>query len=171
MFQIGARSILAAAIIALASVVPASSIFAAVTTTTFQVQITIVDECEISSVNNLNFGSHGVLSANIDVTTTFAVQCTLGTPFTIGLNEGVGSGATTATRRMTGPGPGFATIDYRLYRESTHTNIWGNDPGNDTVNGVGNGSAETFTIYGRVPPQVTPPAGLYLDTVTITVEF
>ena len=77
---------------------------AATATTTFQVQITILDECQITSTNDLNFGAHGVLSANIDVSTTFNVQCTLDTPYSIGLDAGAGAGASIAARKMTGPG-------------------------------------------------------------------
>jgi hypothetical protein len=43
------------------------------------------------------------------------VQCTNGTPYSIGLNAGAGSGATVAVRKMT---HGSATIDYSLYRNN-----------------------------------------------------
>jgi spore coat protein U-like protein len=142
---------------------------AATETTTFQVQITIVAACEISSVNDLDFGSHGVLAANIDVSTTFDVQCTLDTPFNIGLDAGTGAGATVATRRMTGPAS--ATIDYSLFTDAGRTTVWGDTPTVDTVDDTGTGSAETFTVFGRVPPQTTPAPGLYADTITITVTF
>lgn len=39
----------------------------------------------------------------------------------------------------------------------------------DTV--AGNGNAQSYTVYGRVPPQATPAPGTYLSTVTATVVF
>lgn len=142
---------------------------AATATTTFQVQITIVDECEISSVNDLDFGSHGVLAANVDASSTFDVQCTLDTPFSIGLDAGTGAGATVAVRRMTGPAA--ATVDYSLYTDASRSVVWGDTPTVDTVDGTGTGSAGTYTVYGRVAPQTTPAPGVYSDTITITVTF
>jgi spore coat protein U-like protein len=141
----------------------------ATTTTTFQVQITILDACEISGVNDLDFGAHGVLAANIDASTTFDVQCTLTTPFSIGLDAGGGLGATVTTRKMTGPAA--ATIDYSLYTDAARSIVWGDTLALDTVDDIGTGAAETFTVYGRVPPQATPAPGLFSDTVTITVTF
>jgi spore coat protein U-like protein len=145
------------------------STYPATVTTTFDVQITIVDECQITSANNLDFGAHGVLSANIDASTTFNVQCTLDTPFSIGLNAGIGAGATIATRKMTGAGA--VTIDYTLYSDAARTTVWGETIGVDTVDDTGTGGAEAFTVYGRVTPQATPAPGVFTDTITITVTF
>src|SRR5712692_7883702 len=92
---------LLAALIATA-IVPDSSARAATTTATFQVRITITTACQITSVNDLDFGTQGVLSANVDASTTLSVQCTLTTPYNIGLDAGIGAGATVAIRKMTG---------------------------------------------------------------------
>ncbi len=43
--------------------------------------------------------------------------------------------------------------------------------GTVTVSGTGTGSAQNQTGYGRVPPQATPAAGTYTDTITATVTF
>src|SRR2546430_1743218 len=87
---------------------------AATTTTTFTVQMTITASCTIVSASTLNFGSQGVLTANVDQTSTLPlqVQCTNTTPYNIGLNAGTGSAATVAVRKMTSGG---ATINYSLY--------------------------------------------------------
>ena len=76
---------------------------AATTTSTFQVTLTITAQCTIVSAATLAFGSNGVINADIDQTSTLNVQCTNTTPYNIGLNAGTGSGATVATRLMTGP--------------------------------------------------------------------
>src|SRR5262245_53605935 len=110
--------------------------FATTTTTTFQTQITIQGTCVIVSAATLNFGTAGVLSANVDQTSTIQVQCTNTTPYNIGLDAGTGSGATVTTRKMTSGG---ATINYTLYSDTGYTTIWGNTVGTDTVSATGNG--------------------------------
>jgi spore coat protein U-like protein len=49
--------------------------------------------------------------------------------------------------------------------------VWGTTIGTDTVAGNGNGTSQTLTVYGRVPPQTTPPAAVYNDTVNVTVTY
>src|SRR5262245_38466988 len=92
----------------------ASAPFAATATTTFTVQVTLTATCLINSASTLNFGTQGVLSANVDQTSTIQVQCTDTTPYDIGLDEGVGSGATVTTRKMTSGG---STVSYKLFSD------------------------------------------------------
>lgn len=141
---------------------------AATTTNTFTVQITIAASCTISSASTLNFGNQGVLTANVDQTSTVQVQCTNTTPYNIGLNAGLGSGATVTNRKLTN---GANTINYSLYSDSGRTTNWGNTVGTDTVASTGTGVAQSFTVYGRVPVQLTPTPGIYTDTVTVTLTY
>jgi len=143
--------------------------YCAVASTTFQVQITITNACSIDSVNDLNFGSQGSIALGVDAITTFNVQCTLLVPYSIGLSAGTGAGATVTTRKMTGPAS--ATIDYSLYQDLTHLLVWGDSIGTNTVAGIGTGLTLPYVVYGRVAPQATPAAGLYTDTITITVTY
>ncbi|HSH56545.1 MAG TPA: spore coat U domain-containing protein [Halomonas sp.] len=140
---------------------------AATVTSTMDVTITLENACEISTApTELAFGTHGVLSANVDSTSTIGVTCTTDAAYDIGLDGG-GSGDINA-RVMT-----LTTneVGYQLYQESDRTTIWGDTVGTDTVASTGTGSEESFTVYGRVPSQVTPPAGAYTDTVTVTVTY
>ena len=89
----------------------ASALHAATATSTFSVQMTVTSSCVINSTATLNFGSQGVLVANVNGTSALAVQCTSTTPYNIGLDQGQGSGATVAARKMTN-GPN--TITYTL---------------------------------------------------------
>ena len=61
---------------------------AATATSTFKVQLTLTSSCVINSTATLNFGSQGVLVANVNGTSTLAVQCTNTTPYNIGLDQG-----------------------------------------------------------------------------------
>jgi spore coat protein U-like protein len=141
---------------------------ASTTTTTFPVQMTIVSSCVISSASTLNFGSQGVLTVATNQTGAIQVQCTNTSPFNIGLNSGTAPGATVTTRQMTN---GVATVNYSLYSDSGRTTNWGNTVGTDTVSGTGNGTSQSFTVYGQVPAQPTPAAGAYTDTITVTVTY
>lgn len=141
---------------------------AATATTTFTVQMTITSTCIINSASTLNFGSTGVLTTNVPGTSTIQVQCTNTTPYTIGLDAGTGVGATVAARKMTNGGN---TITYSLYQDSGHLTVWGDTIGVNTVAGTGDGSAQGFTVNGLVPAQTTPAAGLYTDTITVTVTY
>jgi spore coat protein U-like protein len=145
-----------------------SAPFAATTTSTFTVQVTLTASCTINSASTLNFGSQGVLIANVDQTSTIQVQCTDTTPYNIGLDAGTGSGATVAVRKLTSGG---ATVNYTLYSNTGRTTVWGNTVGTDTVAATGNGTAQSYTVYGRVPPQSTPAPGTYTDTITVTVTY
>jgi spore coat protein U-like protein len=143
---------------------------AATATGNFQVRITIQESCIIvGTPSPLDFGNQNVLAANVDATTTLTVQCTTSTPYNIGLNAGTGAGATIAVRKMTGPGA--ATVDYSLYQDSPRTVLWGDVIGTNAQAGTGNGSPQAYTVYGRVPPQLTPASGLYTDTITVTVTY
>ena len=82
---------------------------AATTTSTFTVQLTITASCVIDSATTLNFGSTGVIGANIDQTSTLTISCTNTTPYNIGLNAGTATGATVTTRKMTS---GANTVSY-----------------------------------------------------------
>jgi len=146
----------------------ASGSFATTTTSTFTVQITLAATCVINSTSTLDFGSQGVLTANVDQTSTIQVQCTNTTPYNVGLDAGTGTGATVAVRKLTSGG---ATVNYTIYSDSGRTTVWGNTVATDTVAATGNGAAQSYTVYGRVPAQTTPAPGTYTDTVTVTVTY
>ena len=142
----------------------------ATVTTTFTVQITITSACSIVSATNMNFGSVGVIGVlGVDTTSTITVQCTSLAPYTIGLSAGTGSGATVAARLMTSGASN--TVGYSLYQDVAHALVWGTTIGTNTVAGIGSGASQSFTIYGHVPSQLTPPAAVYNDTITVTVTY
>ena len=141
---------------------------ASTTTSTFTVSVTLAATCTINSASALNFGNQGILSANIDQTSTIQVTCTNTTPYNIGLDAGTGTGATVATRKLTSGG---ATVNYMLYSDTGRTTVWGTTIGTDTVAATGNGTGQNYTVYGRIPSQTTPAPGTYSDTITVTVTY
>ena len=142
--------------------------YAATTQSTFAVNVTIQAQCLINSASAMAFGTTGVLSANVNQTSTIVVQCTDTTTYDIGLDAGGGSGASVTTRKLTGSG---GTINYSLYTDTNRTTVWGNTLSSDTVAATGNGAAQSYTVYGRIPAQTTPAPATYSDTITITVTY
>src|ERR1041384_7097006 len=110
-------------------VLAASAARAATATSTMTVQMTITATCTVNSATSMNFGTQGILSANVDQTSTIQVTCTNTTPYNIGLDAGTGTGATVATRKMTSGG---TTVNYTLYSDSGRTTVWGNTVSTDT---------------------------------------
>lgn len=139
------------------------------TDTTFNVTASVAANCLVSATT-LDFGTAGVLGANIDASNSISVTCTQGTPWTAGLNGGLTSGGTVSMRKMSGSGG--ATINYTIYKDSARTQVWGDGTlGTQLVSGTGSGSAQAQTGFGRVPPQATPAAATYTDTIVVTVTF
>ena len=143
---------------------------AANTTTTFGVSASVSDSCEVSA-SALDFGTINVMAdTNTDATTTIDVTCSNGTSYDIGLDAGTATGASVTTRQMTDGGSN--TLNYSLYSESSHTTNWGDTVDTDTVSDTGSGSAQTHTVYGRVPSgQTSAVVGSYSDTITVTVTY
>ncbi len=160
-------SVFALAVFATLGIASASN--AATASSSFQVNLTIQGECKVQSASNVNFGSHGVIDANVDTTNAIGVQCTNSTPYTVALSAGGGSGATVAGRKMTSAAND--TVTYALYRDASRTQIWGVTQNVDTASGTGNGGVQTYTAYGRVAAQATPAMGSYSDLVSVTITY
>lgn len=113
-------------------------------------------QCKLT-ISTLAFGTYS--SAQLDGTATGQVTTCTGS-WTIGLNQGLGAGATVTNRLMTGPGG--MTLNYALYMDSARTQNWGNTTGSELT---GSGNA-TITVYGRIPANQYPTPGTYTDTVS-----
>jgi len=134
-------------------------------TTSFSLTATIQASCSISA-NALTFGNYS--GALVETNTTLSVTCTDTTPYNVGLNAGIATGATVTNRMMTGPGG--ALLHYSLFSNSTYSTNWGNSSGS-WVAGTGTGSAQTLTVYGQVPASQKTISGTYTDTITATVNY
>jgi spore coat protein U-like protein len=100
--------------------------------------------------------------------TPITVSCPLLLGYTVALNAGLGSGATTTTRKMTGPNS--ATLNYQLFQNSSLTTNWGNTVGTNTESGTGTGSAQTLEVYPEAAAGQYVAPGTYTDTITVTVS-
>ncbi|KRG67477.1 hypothetical protein ABB27_09665 [Stenotrophomonas terrae] len=168
-----ARSILITPLsIALAASAALAS--AATQTTQFQVRIVITESCDIQAVaaSDIDFGTLTRSTGTpVDAQGTLEVNCSNGTPYTIGMNSGANATSTTAAadnRRMSDGSNNF--LAYGLYRDAGRQNFWGDVVGTDTLAGTGSASTQTVPVYGRVP-STDAPAGSYSDTVIATITY
>ena len=138
-------------------------------TTQFGVSLTIEAECTITATD-MAFGSQAIVGAAASATSAVTVLCTEGVDYSIGLNAGLGAGATVSARQLTGPGGELVT--YSLFQDAAFSVVWGNTPDVDTVDAAAaTGTPQVITIYGQVPGGQSAPAGTYTDTITATITY
>ena len=165
----GLKSMMARAALFVAMCATAPAALAQTTTTdTFQVTATVLSVCSVTATD-LAFGNYDASLGTPDVAqSTVTATCTSGETYDIGLDVGTGTGATYAVRRMTN---GANTLNYSLFRNAGHTNVWGESIGVDTVAGTGNGSPQNIDVYGRIPAGQYVAAGAYSDSILVTLTY
>lgn len=133
------------------------------------VTASVSNACRITLATDLDFGVVGSLASNRDQTSSVRVRCPVGTSWRLGLSDGVNVSG--GVRRMRSAAGNY--VRYELYRDAGRTQRWGNTLGTDTTNGTGMGEATAVTqsVYGRVPAQTSRPSGSYTDTVTVTLTY
>jgi len=147
---------------------------AATVTSTIMVSVTLASTCTISA-NPLSFGTYQPGQGSASASTTVAIRCSSGAPFSVALNGGTGGGSV-AQRLMS---MGASRLQYNLYTTAAHTAVWGDGTQSTaTVSGVGRGfaggAAVTQTVYGQIPDSPANLAlapGLYTDVITVTVSY
>ena len=141
------------------------------TATTFQVTATVTSSCVISATNH-DFGFYvpSSLLDNINGANILTATCTLAVPYSVGLDGGIGSGATVANRKMTRSG-GTEMLNYSLYPTASYVVALGNSLGVDMITGLGTGLPVGHTVFGKIAANQNVPAGNYVDTVTANITF
>lgn len=136
----------------------------------FTVKATVANQC-YATTSDLNFGSVSSVAAGpITGTSTINVQCTNGTPYQVGLNNG--SNSTGGTNRSMKDPATARLVRYDLYRDSARSVRWGNAKDVDTLNNqTGSGIYKPITVYGQAYPDSLVAVGNYSDTVSVTLYF
>ena len=129
----------------------------------FAVTAEVAADCLIVA-SNLDFGTAGVIGANIDAATNMRVTCTPGAHYAISLDGGRSGATDPEARLMTS---GSMTVVYGLYSDATRASPWGVAT---PVEGDGDGTRQSLQVYGRIPPQAAEP-GAYSDTVVVTITY
>ena len=91
---------------------------------------------------------------------------------TLSISLSPGSSGNTNSRAMF---RGAHPLYYNLYTNAARTIVWGDDSGAGESVAAGfpatSRSAKTFSIYGRVPALQNAWAGVYHDSITVTVSY
>jgi spore coat protein U-like protein len=139
---------------------------ASTSSTSIGVSATVTASCVVGAAP-LAFGNYA--GGILDQTANLSVQCTSGTPYTVGLDNGTGTAASAATRQMTGPNN--QTLGYGVYSDAARTVTWGSTTGTNTISGTGTGTPQSIPAYGRIPASQAPSPGAYTDTITVTLTY
>lgn len=132
--------------------------------------------CVVSAGPNLMFGSAGGVAAGtpaVSGSDTMAVTCPNNTPYYVGLLPS--NGDTGGAGIMKGTGGSTDTVQYQLYQDAALSMLWGNtatpvSSGNG-VNGTGNGTAQSLTVYAQTTSSTDVTPDTYTDTVQINVNY
>lgn len=119
-----------------------------------------------ASFGKLDFGSHPSLANRLTGQrgADIRVQCATGVPYRVVL--GAGENDTGTQRRLKGPGGAF--VPYVLFGDASLSQpLTASAP----VARLGTGAEETIPVYAAINPQATPAAGLYRDTVKVTIQW
>ena len=126
-----------------------------------------------ASTAAVSFGAYDTLSpANDDSTGTLTVDCDVGERNIVASING-GSSGSIAARTLRN---GAVTLNYNLFADAGRTILWGDGVTGssvtlDFINSAGGVRHYRNTIYGRIPALQAVGAGVYVDTVTITVTY
>lgn len=132
--------------------------------TSFQVRAEVSANCLID-VDDLSFGSVGIIDEDVTANTTLHVSCTPGARYSIAMGDGLYYSQ--GTRRMRSNSGNY--VSYGLFQDASGLIAWGNTPNADTLDGTSDGNDDQV-IYGRVPPQPAPP-DFYEDSVVVTINY
>mgnify|MGYP001602846519 CR=1 FL=1 len=138
-------------------------------TANLDVTLTVANSCTVGT-SPVAFGTVYDMTSVNDAQGSVTVTCTGIGGYTVSLGDGL-HGAI-AQRLMAGPTA--TNVDYNLYIDSGHTNVWGQTAGTDTVAGTstgGNTADAPITVYGETAAGQNVPIGDYSDTVLVSVAF
>jgi spore coat protein U-like protein len=146
-------------------------------TASFNVSITLVKECDVSTApTNINlgtFGSAGLISSGATGTTNFSVLCSSGVPYTIGFSSGNDLTVGSATHQMKGSGSNTDVVQYQLTDASVGAaNTSPLSASSSVISGTGTGVPQSETVQAQVvnyTAAATPDT--YADTMTLSVTY
>ncbi|MCY1425416.1 Spore Coat Protein U domain protein [compost metagenome] len=135
--------------------------------------------CQLNSTSTVDFGNiNDISTTKHDYTAQGAVNstCNYGTPYSIYLGDG-NNRIAGGFRRMTNGNNEF--IPYQLYKDSNYSTVWDTTGGVTNIGGsggvskTGSGSAQTTTVYGKIPQgtSIASTPGSYSDSVVVTVTY
>lgn len=134
-------------------------------TTTIAVTLVVLNDCQILSSPDVNFGSAGLPSQFNSVTSDVNVRCTLNANYGVTLTSNNSSSG--GWRQMSSSGS--SGTHYLQYQVKDNN---GNVITTGSQSFVGSGTAQSIPYtYAINPNQSLQPAGTYTDTIIVTVSY
>jgi spore coat protein U-like protein len=151
---------LAAALLA----APAFAFAATPVTNTFKVSAEVKSACTVSATDIVIPSYDPNAAAPTTQTGTVSVTCTKGTPYTTTLSS-------TSGFKLTGPGN--VTLAYQIFQGSgTGGTVWANATTSNPYAGSAPSKAPVaYLATASIAPGQDVAAGIYVDTVTVTVNY
>ena len=148
--------------------------YAATDTATMAVSTAVSMSCTIAA-GAMTFASYDpTAAADNDATATITSTCTAGgaAVITMGQGDRSRSGSTDAIplRAMYSGGDAGEHLLYALYSDSAGGTVWGNTSGSGKSI-TADGTAQDFTVHGRIPKTQTVSSGTYNDSVLVTLTY
>ncbi|WP_439070495.1 spore coat U domain-containing protein (plasmid) [Serratia nevei] len=140
-------------------------------TQSFKVKLTVTSTCDIhtTAATDVDFGSHTSTEGAVTADGALSVNCTNGTAYQIGLDNGENYAGGSRNMKNTS---GSETVAYTLWKDAGRAQPWGNTLDNDTLAGTGSGVAQVIPVYGKVELSTQNlKAASYEDKVTATVTY
>lgn len=173
----------AATLLGLSASLASPGFAATVATGTMTVEATVEASCALV-VNNLNFGTYKPThTTDLAVSTSLNLKCSEGAAPKVAILQGSSFDAATGVRTLTRENAAD-TLDYVLFHPTATTanaacgtyssaasGIWGHDASNWFVPTDVSFAGANYNICGHLPKGQNKPAGRYVDTVTVNVEF
>lgn len=140
----------------------------------FDVSATVIKKCNITAPQNIDFGTVGSLTTNLQGQTSLGVTCTRDTPYKIGLmpsNRNVNGAGEMAAKKA----GNTDRVPYQLRSQAgMNGKIWGNTATSQAVGngvgGTGTGMQQKHNIYATVD-SADYRTGNYQDKVIINVHY
>jgi spore coat protein U-like protein len=124
------------------------------------------------TITSVNFGSYDIFSTTpTDSTGAVSVYCNQENLITASIGPSATSGSFNPRQMRLSTGTDL--MDYNLYRDTSRTQIWGDGTGGTfMVSGaVARKGTANYTVYGRIPAGQDISAGLYMETLTVTLTW
>ena len=131
--------------------------------------------CSVSSVSNIDFGAYDVFSSSPltgqGSVTVGCLSLLSNQTFQVTLSKGSSNSYASRTMQL-----GASNLNYNLYLNTQNTVIFGDGTGGSSVWGPYGPTVLTLgsvniPIYGLIPARQNVPAGIYTDTIIVTVAF
>jgi len=145
----------------------APSAIAVTHNTQMKIWLVISKGCGIVATTVVNFGAQPLIADTRSGAGSVSLICSVDLLYNVALDGGQSRDVN--ARHMVHSN-GVNKIDYQLYQDPAHRNVWGDDPPT-FVSGVGTGYLVTLPVYAVIHEPQNPLPGNYVDVVTVTLTF